>query len=152
LIAGLILVMTLQYTLGALRTSGAWRTASRAPRAAMNDPYSRLDRILAQPPLSPQSVGARNPFAFGAARPTAPTVGRSTTPRVPAVAPVARPQLTAIIWDADPRALIRYDGRDYTVRENSLFGDFRVSSITQSNVTLERNGTAIVLNLRPRGE
>jgi len=65
---------------------------------------------------------------------------------------LVRPQLTAILWDADPRAMIRYDGRDYTVRENSLFAEFRVASITKSNVTLERNGSPIVLSLRPRGE
>jgi len=62
------------------------------------------------------------------------------------------PVLTSIIWDSDPRATLRYDGRDFSVRENSLFADFRVTSITSTQVVLERNGEPLVLTLRSKGD
>lgn len=152
LIALVILAISFQVTRGALRTSGAWRTASRTPRIAVEDPYARIDRILARPTFGTVAVANRNPFLFGAA-PAAQVVHRPTGPRVPPKPrEPERPLLTAILWDADPRALVRYDGRDYTVRESSLFAEFRVLSITQTQVTLDRNGSPIVLSLRPRGE
>ena len=150
-IAAVFLVLTLQYTRGALKASGAWRAVPRTPQVASEDPYSRIDRILARPKFEINAVPTRNPFAYGAVPSPAVVVrGSSTRPKPPPT--LARPQLTAILWDADPRAMIRYDGRDYTVRENSLFAEFRVAKITKTNVTLERNGSPIVLSLRPRGE
>jgi hypothetical protein len=61
------------------------------------------------------------------------------------------PLLTSIVWDADPRATIRYDGHDYSVRENSLFADFRVKSISRTEVVLERGGQPLGLTLRSKG-
>jgi hypothetical protein len=152
LVAIVILVLTLQYTRGALQASGAWRTEPRIPRITSEDPYLRIDRILARPKFATSAVSPRNPFAYGVApQPVVVNRGGGTTRPTPRPA-LPRPQLTAILWDADPRAMIRYDGRDYTVRENSLFAEFRVASITKTNVTLERNGSPIVLSLRPRGE
>jgi hypothetical protein len=63
-----------------------------------------------------------------------------------------KPTLTSIVWDADPRATVRYEGNDYSVRANSLFADFRVTSITANQVVLDRNGEQIVLTLNPKGE
>jgi hypothetical protein len=146
-----ILALTLQYTRSALQTSGAWRSPARSAVVDSGDSYSRIDQILARPSFQQDAVPTRNPFAYGQAPKPEVVAHATTVRRAPPPAPVL-PQLTAILWDADPRALIRYDGRDYTVRENSLFAEFRVASITQSNVTLERNGSPIVLSLRPRGE
>jgi len=68
----------------------------------------------------------------------------------PAQAP--QPLLTSIIWDADPRATVRWDGRDFPVRENSLFADFIVKSIRRDEVVLERDGQQLVLKLTKKGE
>ena len=72
---------------------------------------------------------------------------RPTT--TPSAAP---PVLTAIIFDNDPRATIRYDGRDYPVRVNSLFADFRVVRIAADEVVLDRAGETLVLKLPSKGD
>jgi hypothetical protein len=71
----------------------------------------------------------------------------------PPPAPVPEePTLTAIIWDQDPRATVRWDGRDFSVRENSLFADFTVKSIRPTEVVLERGGQQVVLRLAKKGD
>jgi hypothetical protein len=59
------------------------------------------------------------------------------------------PVLTSIVWDADPRATIRFNGRDYSVRQAALFDDYRVVSITRDQVVLDRLGESLVLRLAP---
>ena len=155
LVAGLVLVLTLQQTVGALRMSGSWRLGGQGPRPRPDDPYSRLEGILSRTSPSVVYDQLRNPFAFGAApkpagtaeAPHRPTQAVRVTPTGP-----PPPVLTAIVWDNDPRATVRYDGRDFSVRENSLFADFRVTSISSTKVVLERNGEAIVLTLPPKGD
>jgi hypothetical protein len=56
--------------------------------------------------------------------------------------------LTAIVADNDPRAVIRYEDRNFTVKAGDLFADFRVVSITASEVVLESNGQRYVLRTR----
>jgi hypothetical protein len=154
LIAAGVLVLTLQQTLGALRDSGSWRARPRTPRAVVEDPYIRVDQLFAKNRTAPSSDGMRNPFAFGGTHtaPVAADSGRRVVRVAPRPAAPAKPTLTSIIWDSDPRATVRYDGRDFSVRVNSLFADFRVKSITANQVTLDRNGETIVLGLRPKGE
>ncbi len=153
LIAALVLVLTLQQTLGALRDSGSWRTRSRAPRVIPEDPYSRVDALFDPRGALPTADGMRNPFAFGVARVTSVVQGGHTVVRAQrAPPPPPKPTLTSIIWDNDPRATVRYDGRDFSVRVNSLFADFRVKSITANQVILDRNGETIVLALRSKGD
>lgn len=148
LIALLLLVLIFQQTLGALRAAGAWgrRTATVTRH---EDPYAPLDRALA----SADSVAlvARDPFHF--ARTPAPRLA-ARRPEPQPVTPVAPPppQLTAIIFDNDPRATIRYQGRDYPVRVNSLFADFRVVRIARDEVVLDRAGEMLVLKLPTKGE
>jgi hypothetical protein len=115
------------------------------------DPYARLDQALSKPLLIAPPERARNPFAFGGA-PVQVAVNPTTKPR-PRPVPVApeRPVLTSIVWDNDPRATIRYRDKDFSVRQNSLFADFRVASISSSQVVLDRNGEPLVLTLR-KGE
>ena len=148
LLGALVLALTLHHTLGALRTSGAWqRPAYVTARPAT--PYTRLDHRLARAP-APAPANARDPFTYGgaaAARPATP--GR----RGPAPAPAAsRPVLTAIVWDADPWATLRWGGREYNVRTGALFADFRVVSISRDEVVLDRDGASVVLRLPPKGE
>ena len=119
------------------------------------DPYSRLEWILARTPPPTAYDRMRNPFAFGNA-PQPSTAGTEPRPRRerPAAPPAPpRPVLTSIVWDArDPRATVRYEDRDISVRENSLFADYRVKSISSTQLVLDRNGETIVLTFRPKGD
>lgn len=146
IVAALLLVLIVQQTESALSASGAWmRTMPTANTES--DRYARLEHALAQRDTSGLR---RDPFAHErAVGPIAvhhAAVHTSTTP------PVAQPVLTAIVWDADPRATVRWNGRDYSVHVNSLFDDFRVRSISQTEVVLEHGSEAIVLQLTRKGE
>ncbi len=149
LIVGVIVV---QQTSEALKSSGAWKVRVPSAVVVRPDPYARLDDLVSRPPVG--TPAPRDPFAFGGAirvevGPTN-TVHRPLAP-TPAPAP-ALPTLTAIIWDNDPRATIRFNGRDFSVRENSLFADFRVASISATQVVLERDGQSVVLMLNSKGD
>jgi hypothetical protein len=159
LVGVFVLVMTVQQTFDALRASGAWQP--EAPRSArVVSPYERLDQILARATAPSPLPELRDPFGYGAAPTpavTRPAIDRPRATPVPqqpvAAAQPARPTLTSIVWEpADPRATIRYDGRDFSVRVNSLFADFTVRSIRENEVVLDRNGQSLVLTLRQRGD
>ncbi len=149
-VALVVLIVIVQQTSASLQASGAWQRRSRTARVRTEDPYSRLDGLIAaaKTPLEPDRL--RNPFLYGA-----PRGGTAVTPRPKPVnttpQPVPeppKPTLTAIVWDSDPQATIRYDGRDFSVHSNSLFSEFRVKSISATQVVLDRNGESIVLTLR----
>jgi hypothetical protein len=148
-----VFAFVLWQTMGALSASGAWARGGKAPIAAPNDPFVLLDAVVAPTlaPAPPASAG-RDPFQTGAA----PAPAKAPAAKGPAVAPKpvapARPLLTAIVFDADPRALLRWNGRDYSVRPGGLFDDFQVVSITRDQVVLSRNGENIVLQRKPQGE
>jgi len=154
LLAVLILVLTVRQTSEALKSSGAWR------RPALNvvrpvDPYARLDYVLGQEQPSIDPARLRDPFSYGRApvstQPRPVPVRPRPTPPPP---PPPQPVLTSITWanDQDPRATVRYNGRDYSIGVNSLFSEFRVVSITRSQLVLDRNGERIVLTLRSKGD
>ena len=147
LAAAILLAITLSQTWAALRQAGAWGAAAKA-RAQQGNPYALLDAQLSRGPEPVDDL--RNPFAYVERR--APARPRPTRPR-PAPAPVVvKPQLTAIIFDSDPRALITYNGRNYTVRANSLFADFRVVRINRDEVVLDQNGLSSVLQAPDGGQ
>jgi len=131
LLAAFVLVVTLQQTMDALHRAGHWSPGRRIMRARTDDPYERLDAAIARA-ASTTTSGVRDPFAYG-------TV---------AVTPV----LTAIIWDNDPRALIHFNGRDYTVRSGGQFDEYRVVGITRDRVTLDKDGQPLLLNRPLKGE
>jgi hypothetical protein len=137
-----------QQTMSALRSSGTW-SRWKAPTAVPVDPYSRIDRILARGDTTRPSGPLRDPFEYGRASASV-AVSRPRSERV--VVPVRRPSLTAIIWDNDPRASIRWNDRDYSVRVNTLFDEYRVKSISRDQLVLEREGESIVLRLSKKGE
>jgi len=149
-IALVVLIVTLSQTLGALRSSGSWRTRARGPRVMATDPYARLDYLLAQRPTDEIPKDVRNPFRYFSVAP--PVAVRPADRRRPVLVVPEKPILTAIVWDNDPRATIHFDGRDFSVRENSIFADFRVRSISNAQVVLERNGSPLVLTLRSKGD
>ena len=148
LIALIILFVIVAQTTGAIRAAGTW--APRTPRpAGPANPYARVDQLLERSAAAPGSSTVRNPFAFGSAARPATT---ETRPRPVRIVLPERPTLTSIVFDADPRATIRYGGRDYAVRENGLFDDYQVTSITRDQVTLRRNSETLVLQLQRKGE
>jgi hypothetical protein len=152
-IGALVLTLVMQRTMAALHAGGTWQVQEVS--VPKENPYAGLDFALAERDTAAVPGGLRDPFGT----PAAPVVVRHpmahSTPVVqaPAPAPAApEPMLTAIIWDADPRATVHYDGRDFSVRENSLFADYTVKSIRPSEVVLDRNGQSLVLRLRKKGE
>ena len=149
LLALAILGVVITQTSSALKKSGIWE--ARVPAAAVrsDDPYVRLDRVLGAADPGVPAGGLRDPLAFGAA-PT-PEHGRPVV-HVVKPPPPPRPQLTAIIWDNDPRAQIRYNDHEYSVRENTSFAEFRVVSITRDHVVLNRGGETLILRLSGKGE
>lgn len=154
LLAVLILVLTVRQTSDALKSSGAWRRAT-IRTAPPPDPYAQLDRILGQDQPKVDGARLRDPFAFGHAPVATQPRPHPTHPRPqPPPPPPPKPVLTSLTWagDQDPRATIRYNGRDYSVGVNSLFADFRVTRITRSQVFLDRNGEPMVLTMRSKGE
>jgi hypothetical protein len=150
LMATVLLAIMLVQTRAALRVSGSWAHDRTSATGARPDPYARLDRLVAQNPAA--ATLARDPF--GIAAPAAPaTVTKPRPAAAPArPAPPPIPVLTSIVWDNDPRATVRWSGHDYAVRENTLFADFRVTSITRDAVVLDRAGERIVLVLPRKGD
>jgi hypothetical protein len=150
-VGGIVLVLIVQQTMPALRSSGAWVPRSSTPTLRPESPYSRLDRMLAQKRV-PQGETVRDPFGFGTSGATQTTPRPRQTPRPTPVEP-SRPTLTGVIYDpGDARATIRFEGRDFTVRENSLFADFTVLSIRPGEVVVERGGQRMVLRLDRKGD
>lgn len=150
IVAAVVLAVVVVQTAAALRQSGTWRSASRVPAVRIEDPYEHIERALARSEPALPAGGLRNPLAFGSA-PSA-VVGHAETPRPRVPPPPARPVLTSIVWDSDPRATVRWDGHDYSVRRNSLFADFRVLSISRDEVVLESGKETLVLKLPKKGE
>ncbi len=137
-------------TTGALHASGAWSTGGHAPAAASPpDPVAPVEALLAGPEPA-MSVSVRDPFQIGARPAPVAIAGQPVRKPVPPPAPV--PVLTAIVWDADPRALVRWQGRDWTVRPGGLFDVFQVSSITRDEVTLSRGSETLVLRRKAQGD
>ena len=137
-------------TMSALQIAGAWRTPRVTHPVTADDPLARLDSQLSQ--VQASRLGAvRDPFGYT----PAPVVERTPgDPRPRVVVPVApsRPLLTAIVYDNDPRALVRWKDREWTIRAGGLFDDFEVASISRDQVVLRRAGESIVLQRKPQGE
>jgi hypothetical protein len=150
LVAVMVLVLILQQTLGALRAGGVWgpRHNATAPPAS---PFARIEGLLA-PAASETPAALRNPFTFGRG-PVPVVMRRPVAPPAPVPIEPERPVLTSIVWlESNPSATVRWDGRDYPVQTNTLFDEFRVQSITRNQVTLERGGETLVLQLPKKGD
>jgi hypothetical protein len=151
LLALVVLAMVFVQTSDAMRRSGAWRAkVTNLSRAHAEDPYVSLDRQIAESRRADAAQTARDPFGFVQAAPVASGPVRPRKPVVPP--PPPRPQLTAIVWDADPRALVHWNDRDYTIRTNDLFDVFRVISITREQVVLQRGSESVVLKRPNQGD
>ena len=146
--AVLFLLFIVLQTRDALRRSGAW-SRTRGPGAAHVDPYAGLDRQLEAAGRSGPRPAARDPFSFAAGGPVIVRAdsSRPRSPRRP------DPVLTAIVSDeADPRALIRYEDRNYSVKTGDLFAEFMVVSVTKDEVVLDGGGRSLVLRRPVKGD
>ena len=151
LVAIVLLAFVVTQTLGALKTTGVFVGTTPAVVVAPDDPFVSLDRRLGDPRVAADGLALRDPFAFG----STPAVARPPRPgpRIPVVVPPpAQPVLTAIVYDAEPRALVRWKGKEWTIRAGGLFDEFQVVSIGRDQVTLTRGGETIVLQRKPQGE
>lgn len=148
--ATVLMALTLQQTLEALHRSGVWRRGDAVARANTPNPYDRLEFELTQRVKPAPAAQIRDPFAFAPVRPAGGGGAPRPRPRLAPPPPPPTPVLTAIVFDNDPRALIRFDGQNYTVRENSLFNEYRVVRITRNEVVLDKGGESLVLS-RPVG-
>lgn len=147
--AALVFAFVLWQTLGALQAAGVWRFGARPAAAPAADPLAALDAHVSRALHSEFAGASRDPFGYGAAAAPA-AAGAAPGPRRPAPPPApALPVLTAIIYDADPRALVRWDGREYSIRAGSLFAEFEVVSIARDQVVLKRGSESLVLRRQP---
>lgn len=156
-VALIVLAVAVFQTMGALGVTGAFGAGGTVPRPTVAPAYQALDRAIDQRDPHFTLEHLRDPFTFGHSDgdndgddPITPPA----RPRPVAVTPVpeARPLLTAIVSDSDPRALIRWKDREWTVREGGLFDEFQVLSITRDQVTLRRGDQTLVLQRKNPGD
>lgn len=154
LVAVLILIVLGVQTSNALKEMGSRQP--HATPASKRDPYFGLDHQIARSMQARPAPDLRDPFIAAATpRPVAtrPTTGTRRPQQVAVVPPPPpRPVVTAIVDDADPRALIRYEDRNYSVKKGDLFAEFRVVSITGDQVVLDGPGGSLVLRRPIKGD
>jgi hypothetical protein len=137
----------------ALGVSGAFGSGSRQPGPQLSQEYVTLDAILSRARADRAPEGVRDPFKSVVVqgdnhpRPTKKAPVESPRPAVP-----SQPILTAILYDNDPRALLRWKDRDWTVRQGGLFDEFQVVTISRTQVTLRRGAETVVLLRRNPGD
>jgi hypothetical protein len=152
LVALAVLVAAGTQTMGALRVTGAFGWQPDAVPVGVPPAYETVNRALDRhdPRLALTSV--RDPFTarmqVPPRAPIRPVAARETL----APPPPALPILTAIVWDSDPRALVHWKDREWTVRAGGLFDEFQVMSITRDQVSLRRGDATLVLQRRNPGE
>lgn len=151
LVALSVLVAAGLQTVGALHVTGAYGWQAEAVPVAVPPVYESVDRALDRhdPRLSLDAV--RDPFTARA--PALALVLRPMRASAPDTLPApALPILTAIVWDNDPRALVHWKDREWTIREGGLFDEFEVMSITRDQVSLRRGDATLVLQRRKPGD
>ncbi len=154
LVALALFALVAAQTVVALRASGAWsgngNGGGKPFAAAPADPVAPVEALIARAEPA-QAALSRDPFQFAAV--AAPAAHAGAVVRRPVIPPPpARPVLTAIVFDSDPRALVRWKGHDWTVRPGGLFDEFQVTSITRDQVTMSRGSETIVLQRKPQGD
>jgi hypothetical protein len=157
LVALIVLAVAVLQTTSALGVTGAFGAGGTVQRPAVAPAYQALDRAIDQKDPHFTLAALRDPFTFGRRDEDAPSATLAAPPvreRAVVVTPVpeARPVLTAILTDNDPRALIRWKDREWTVREGGLFDEFQVLSITRDQVTLRRGDATVVLQRKNPGD
>ena len=151
LVATAMLAIVVTHTLAALRVTGAFGLGEQYARVVVPLAYQSVDFALARRSAAPRPEGVRDPFEFARVNVGTATAARThARPAVPV--PDPEPVLTAIVWDNDPRALVRWRDREWTVREGVLFDEFRVVSISRDQIRLQRGEATLVLTRRNLGD
>jgi hypothetical protein len=153
LVALAVLGLVVTQTLSALGVTGAFGWQVAPVRVAVPLAYRSVEQALARRDAGASPADVRDPFEFARTTPVASVASTSRVPSRP-VAPVAEPAplLTAIVWDEDPRALVRWKQREWTIRAGGLFDEFQVVSISRDQVRLQRGDATLVLTRRNHGE
>ena len=150
IIALLILGLVGVQTSDALRNSGVWGSRKPKVKGRPVDPYAQLESQLARFDPGIPTGGLRDPFTYGSApRPVPIKTGPKPVVIPP---PPPKPVLTAILMDEDPRALLQYMDRNYSVKTGDDFAEFRVVSISRDQVVIDGRGQRIVLHRPSKGE
>ena len=149
IVALAVLALVVMTTWETLLVTGAFGTSKPAPVVQVVDPFTTLDAALGRP--RPGAGAIRDPMSFAVAVTATADSGKPVFRRPVVPPPPERPVLTAIVFDSDPRALVRWKAREWTVRPGGLFDEYVVRAITRDQVTLQRGGETIVLQ-RPQGE
>jgi hypothetical protein len=136
-------------TLSALGVTGAFDSRTATVMVPVPPAYQAVDRALDRREPRAPVAGVRDPFEFHLPHRTPAAPGGV---RRRAAVVESAPLLTAIVWDNDPRALVRWKDREWTVRDGGLFDEFQVVSITRDQVTLLRGASTIVLHRKTPGE
>ena len=151
LVALAVLGLAVTQTLDGLGATGAFGLRVVTMRVEVPLPYQEVDRALERRDRAAAVGKVPNPFSFSRGDPV-PSIA-PVRPEPGAVAtPPPVPVLTAIVWDNDPRALVRWNGREWTIREGGLFDEFQVMRISREQVTLRRGEATLVLHRRNLGE
>lgn len=135
-------------TLAALGVTGAFERSGATVMVPVPPAYQAVDRALDRRESRQPVAALRDPFEFSLPRRA---LSAPAAVRRPAGVDSA-PLLTAILWDNDPRALVRWKDREWTIRDGGLFDEFQVVGITRDAVTLLRGGSTIVLQRKTPGE
>jgi hypothetical protein len=110
-----------------------------------------MDGLIARTQGATFAGASRDPFGYGAVAAVPSTLGPVV--RKPVVPPPPQwPVLTAIVFDADPRAQLRWRGTIYSVRQGALFDEFVVVSISRDQVVLKRGTDSFILQRKTQGE
>jgi len=153
LLVGLgVLVLVVSETVAGLGVTGAFGWRVQPLKVEVPPAFLAVDAALAGLEGRTPPDGLRDPFVF--TRPPAASVARVAARPQPRPLPAAevQPLLTAIVWDDDPRALVRWKGREWTIREGGLFDEFQVVRISRDQVFLRRADATLVLTRRNPGE
>jgi hypothetical protein len=151
LVAIAVLITAGTQTVAALRVTGAFGWQTDTVPVAVPPAYESVNRALDRRDPRLALAAVRDPFTARAPVATRTPSRPVKLPERPAPPP-AMPILTAIVWDSDPRALVHWKDRDWTVREGGLFDEFLVVSITRDQVSLRRGDATLVLQRRNLGD
>ena len=151
LVALAVLGLAVTQTLEGLGATGAFGLRVVTMRVEVPLPYQDVDRAIERRDRAESPEKVPDPFSFSRGDPVASIAPARPQPVVVAPPPPV-PVLTAIVWDNDPRALVRWNGREWTIREGGLFDEFQVMRISREQVTLRRGEATLVLQRRNLGE
>jgi len=150
-LAILVLGLIGAQTSAALRHSGVWGQAKPKTKVVKVDPYALIESDLARFDPGIPTGGLRDPFSYSSA-PRIIQTSEGPKRVAPPPPPPPKPVLTAILMDEDPRALLQYMDRNYSVKTGDAVAEFHVVSITRDEVVLDGRGQRVVLHRPSKGE